>query len=606
MGSLSRIIRYLLPYKGLAFLSILFVFLSAFFSLFSLAMIAPFLKVLFGDTDLVTQPTDFALNTKAIIHNFNYVLSQIIIGRGKVRALVFVGIMVLGASLLKNIFLYYSKYFMIPIRTGIVEDLRNKVFKKVLVLPLGYFSEERKGDIMSRMAQDVQEIEISVVRSLEMVFRDPILIFTYLAALFYMSTQLSLFALVLLPVSGIIIGRIGKTLRSTSLEGQKKLGLIMSVFEETLGGLRIVKAFNAEDKVQARFESTNGLYTRLQARVFRRQQLASPISEFLGILVMVIVLWYGGAMVLGANGTLSSSILITYLLVFSQIINPAKSVTTAYYNILKGLASSDRIDQILDAEVSIKEKEVPVRINEFKSHIEYRNVNFRYEKDPVLNDINFSIEKGKAIALVGRSGSGKSTIVDLIPRFIDTTSGEVLIDGVNVKEFRLHDLRKLMGIVSQQSILFNDTFFNNIAFGMNDAREEDVIAAAKVANAHDFIMETANGYYTNVGEGGSKMSGGQRQRISIARAVLKNPPILILDEATSALDTESERLVQEAILNLMKNRTSIVIAHRLSTIMHSDLIIVLDEGRIVEVGKHEELLKIKGGAYRNLHKLQMY
>lgn len=580
--------------------------LSAFFSLFSLAMIAPFLKVLFGETDLVTQPADFALNANSIIHNFNYILSQIIIGRGKVRALVFVGIMVLGTSLLKNVFLYYSKYFMIPIRTGIVRELRNMVFKKVLVLPLGYFSEERKGDIMSRMAQDVQEIEISVVRSLEMVFRDPILIVTYLAALFYMSPQLSLFVLVLLPVSGFIIGRIGKTLRSTSLQGQKKLGLIMSVFEETLGGLRIVKAFNAEKKMQDRFESTNNLYTRLQEKIFRRQQLASPISEFLGILVMVIVLWYGGAMVLGANSTLSSSILITYLVVFSQIINPAKSVTTAYYNILKGLASSDRVDQILDAEISIKEKVEPVHIADFKSNIEYRNVNFQYEKDPVLMDINFRIEKGKAIALVGRSGSGKSTIVDLIPRFIDTTSGEVLIDGVNVREFSLHDLRKLMGIVSQQSILFNDTFFNNIAFGMNDAKEEDVIAAAKVANAHDFIMETLNGYYTNVGEGGSKMSGGQRQRISIARAVLKNPPILILDEATSALDTESERLVQEAILNLMKNRTSIVIAHRLSTIMHSDLIIVLDEGRIVEVGKHEELLDIEGGAYRNLHKLQMY
>jgi len=569
-------------------------------------MIAPFLKVLFGETDLVTQPADFALNANSIIHNFNYILSQIIIGRGKVRALVFVGIMVLGTSLLKNVFLYYSKYFMIPIRTGIVRELRNMIFKKVLVLPLGYFSEERKGDIMSRMAQDVQEIEISVVRSLEMVFRDPILIVTYLAALFYMSPQLSLFVLVLLPVSGFIIGRIGKTLRSTSLQGQKKLGLIMSVFEETLGGLRIVKAFNAEKKMQDRFESTNNLYTRLQEKIFRRQQLASPISEFLGILVMVIVLWYGGAMVLGANSTLSSSILITYLVVFSQIINPAKSVTTAYYNILKGLASSDRVDQILDAEISIKEKAEPVHIADFKSNIEYRNVNFQYEKDPVLMDINFRIEKGKAIALVGRSGSGKSTIVDLIPRFIDTTSGEVLIDGVNVREFSLHDLRKLMGIVSQQSILFNDTFFNNIAFGMNDAKEEDVIAAAKVANAHDFIMETLNGYYTNVGEGGSKMSGGQRQRISIARAVLKNPPILILDEATSALDTESERLVQEAILNLMKNRTSIVIAHRLSTIMHSDLIIVLDEGRIVEVGKHEELLDIEGGAYRNLHKLQMY
>ncbi|MCB9013672.1 MAG: ATP-binding cassette domain-containing protein [Bacteroidales bacterium] len=606
MRSLSRIFRYIAPYKGLAFLSILFVFLSAIFSLFSLAMVAPFLKVLFGETDLVTQPTHFALNANAIIHNFNYILSQIIIGRGKVRALVFVGIMVLGTSLLKNFFLYYSKYFMIPIRTGIVKDLRNKIFAKVLDLPLGYFSEERKGDLMSRMAQDVAEIEVSVVRSLEMIFRDPIMIISYLAALFYMSPKLSGFVLVLLPVSGIIIGRIGKTLRSTSLQGQKKLGLIMSVFEETLGGLRIVKAFNAEEKMQSRFENTNNFFTRLQVKIFSRQQLASPVSEFLGILVMVIVLWYGGAMVLGENSSLSSSVLITYLVVFSQIINPAKSVTTAYYNVLKGLASSDRIDQVLNAEVTIRDKENAVAISDFRDKIEYRNVNFQYEKDPVLHNINITIKKGMAIALVGRSGSGKSTIVDLIPRFIDTTSGDVLIDGTSVKDFKLHDLRQLMGIVSQQSILFNDTFFNNIAFGMTDAKEEDVIAAAKVANAHDFIMETANGYYTNVGEGGSKMSGGQRQRISIARAVLKNPPILILDEATSSLDTESERLVQEAILNLMKNRTSIVIAHRLSTVKHSDLIIVLDEGKIVEVGKHDELLKIKDGAYRSLHKLQMY
>jgi ATP-binding cassette, subfamily B, bacterial MsbA len=606
MRSVYRIIQYLSPYKGLAFLSILFVLLSAFFSLFSLAMVAPFLKVLFGETDLVTQPGALALNASSAIHYFNYILSQIIIGRGKVHALVFVGVVVLATSLLKNLFLYYSKYFMIPIRTGIVQELRTAMYNKVLILPLGYFTEERKGDIMSRMAQDVSEIEVSVVRSLEMAFRDPILIITYLAALFYMSPKLSLFVLVLLPVSGIIIGRIGKTLRSTSLQGQKKLGLILSVFEETISGLRIVKAFNAEEKMQERFEATNSFFTRLQEKIYRRQQLASPVSEFLGIMVMVIVLWYGGAMVLGKNSTLSSSALITYLVVFSQIINPAKSVTTAYYNILKGLASTDRIDQILNAEITIQEKENPVRVESFKSTIEYRNVNFQYGKEPVLKDISFTIKKGQAIALVGRSGSGKSTLVDLIPRFIDVTLGEVLIDGLDVRDFSVHDLRQLLGIVSQQSILFNDTFFNNIAFGMDNATEEEVIAAAKVANAHDFIMESPQGYQTNVGEGGSKMSGGQRQRISIARAVLKNPPILILDEATSSLDTESERLVQDAILKLMKNRTSIVIAHRLSTIKHSDLIMVLDEGRIVEVGKHDDLLLIKGGAYKKLHKLQTY
>ncbi|HAG16809.1 MAG TPA: antibiotic ABC transporter ATP-binding protein [Bacteroidales bacterium] len=606
MSSFSKIFSYLLPYKGLAFFSILFVFLSAFFSLFSLALVAPFLKVLFGETEMVTESVAFGLNANSIIHNFNYILSQIILEKGKVQALVFVGIIVLVTSLFKNIFLYYSKVFIVPIRTGIVKHLRDLIFNKILILPLSYFSEEKKGDLMSRMAQDVQEIEVSVVRSLEMLFRDPILILTYLAALFYMSPKLSMFVLVLLPLSGFLIGKIGKTLRSKSFQGQKKLGLIMSVFEETIGGLRIVKAFNAEEKMHAQFDSVNASFTQLQAKIFRRQQLASPLSEFLGILVMVIVLWYGGAMVLGENSTLSSSVLITYLVVFSQIINPAKAVTTAYYNILKGLASNDRIEEILGADISIKEKENPQVFSEFKHSIEYKNVHFKYDKDTVLHSINLTIKKGKAIALVGPSGAGKSTLVDLLPRFIDVSAGEVLIDGINVKDFKLKELRNLMGIVSQQSILFNDTFFNNIAFGIENATEEDVIAAAKVANAHDFIMETQNGYYTNVGEGGSKLSGGQRQRISIARAVLKNPPILILDEATSALDTESERLVQDAILKLMKNRTSIVIAHRLSTVKHSDQIVVLSEGGIIEKGKHDELLQMDSGIYTKLHKLQMY
>lgn len=606
MSSFSKIFSYLLPYKGLAFFSILFVFLSAFFSLFSLALVAPFLKVLFGETEMVTESVAFGLNANSIIHNFNYILSQIILEKGKVQALVFVGIIVLVTSLFKNIFLYYSKVFIVPIRTGIVKHLRDLIFNKILILPLSYFSEEKKGDLMSRMAQDVQEIEVSVVRSLEMLFRDPILILTYLAALFYMSPKLSMFVMVLLPLSGFLIGKIGKTLRSKSFQGQKKLGLIMSVFEETIGGLRIVKAFNAEEKMHAQFDSVNTSFTQLQAKIFRRQQLASPLSEFLGIMVMVIVLWYGGAMVLGENSTLSSSVLITYLVVFSQIINPAKAVTTAYYNILKGLASNDRIEEILGADISIKEKENPQVFSEFKHSIEYKNVHFKYDKDTVLHSINLTIEKGKAIALVGPSGAGKSTLVDLLPRFIDVSAGEVLIDGINVKDFKLKELRNLMGIVSQQSILFNDTFFNNIAFGIENATEEDVIAAAKVANAHDFIMETQNGYYTNVGEGGSKLSGGQRQRISIARAVLKNPPILILDEATSALDTESERLVQDAILKLMKNRTSIVIAHRLSTVKHSDQIVVLSDGEIIEMGKHDELLQMDNGIYTKLHKLQMY
>ncbi len=606
MKSIYRIFRYILPYKWEAAASIGFVILSSIFSLFSLAMVAPFLNVLFGQSDLITEPIPFALNANSIIHNFNYYLSWIIIYKGKVNALFFVGLIVVITTLLKNLFLYLSKFFMIPLRTGVVKDIRNKVYKKVLELPLGYFTEEKKGDIMSRMAQDVQEIEVSVVRSLEMIFRDPILIIIYLGSLFYMSIKLTLFVIILLPVSGYIIGRIGKTLRSSSLKGQQKLGLIMSVFEETLGGLRIIKAFNAEEKMTKRFENTNLLFTRLTERVYRKQQLASPLSEFLGVFVLVTVLWFGGAMVLGQHGSLSSSVLITYLVIFSQIINPAKSVTTAYYNVLKGLASIDRIDQIMDADIIIKEKEDAITVSEFKKEIIFHNVSFSYGQEPVLKDINLQIFKGQTIAIVGRSGAGKSTLVDLIPRFIDASEGDILIDGISVRDIKLHDLRKLMGIVSQQSILFNDTFFNNIAFGVLNAREEDVIAAAKVANAHDFIMETPLGYYTNVGEGGSKLSGGQRQRVSIARAVLKNPPILILDEATSSLDTESERLVQEAILNLMKNRTSLVIAHRLSTVKYADRIIVLEEGGIVESGRHDELIEIESGMYSRLHKLQMF
>jgi len=569
-------------------------------------MVAPFLNVLFGQSDLVTDPVPFAFSANYFIHNFNYLLSQIIIYNGKVNAMIFVGLVVVVTSLFKNLFLYFSKFFMIPIRTGVVRDIRSIVYNKVLDLPLGYFTEEKKGDIMTRMAQDVQEIEVSVVRSLEMIFRDPILILIYLGSLFYMSFQLTLFVIILLPLSGIIIGRIGKTLRSSSLKGQRKLGIIMSVFEETLGGLRIIKAFNAEGKMQKRFENANTLFTRLTQKIFRKQQLASPLSEFLGVFVMVTVLWFGGAMVLGQEGALSSSVLITYLVIFSQIINPAKSVTTAYYNVLKGLASLDRIDQILDADISIHEKENAVTISEFKENIIFSNVSFSYGQEMVLKNINLKINKGTTIALVGRSGAGKSTMVDLIPRFIDTTGGDIFIDGISVRDVKLHDLRQLMGIVSQQSILFNDTFFNNIAFGVENASEEEVIAAAKVANAHDFIMETPLGYFSTVGEGGSKLSGGQRQRISIARAVLKNPPILILDEATSSLDTESERLVQEAIVNLMKNRTSIVIAHRLSTVKYADQIVVLEDGEIVESGRHSELLELKSGMYRRLHKLQMF
>jgi len=606
MNKIYRIFKYVIPYKWKAALSVLFMILTAVFSVSTLALIAPFLNLLFGQTDLITEPVPFELRIDSIIHNFNYVMSDIIINDGKVYALFFVGMMVIITTLLKNVFLYFSKFFMIPIRTGVVKDIRNSMYSRIVALPLSYFSEERKGDIITKMSQDVQEIELSVVRSIEMLTRDPILIMGFLAALFFISFKLTLFVIILLPLSGLLIGRIGKTLRSTSLKGQKKLGLIISIVEETLAGLRIIKAFNADEKMNARFRSTNSLYTRLLVKVFRRQQMASPMSEFLGVSVLVFVLWYGGRMALEGTGDMTPSMLIAYLAMFSQIITPAKSVTTAYYNVLKGLASIDRIEDLLHADIRIKEIRDPFPVKEFKTGIEYKNVFFKYDKDLVLKDINLKIEKGKTIALVGRSGSGKSTLVDLLPRFIDVLDGVIIIDGVDVRHMKLRELRQLMGIVSQQSILFNDTFFNNIAFGLNGVPEEDVIAAAKVANAHDFIMETQNGYFTNIGEGGSKLSGGQRQRISIARAVLKNPPILILDEATSALDTESEQLVQDAITRLMQNRTSIVIAHRLSTVKHADRIIVMDEGRIVEEGKHEDLVEIKDGTYMKLHKLQMY
>lgn len=606
MKKLSRIFKYVLPYKGNLAVSVLFMILTAIFSVSTLALIVPFLNLLFGQTALVAETVPWEMNMDSLFHNFNFLMSEIIVERGKLNALFFVGLLVIFATLFKNVFAYFTKYFMLPIRTGVVRDIRNVVYSKILALPLGYFSEERKGDVISRMAQDVQEIEISIIRSVEMLLRDPILIIVYLAALFSISFNLTIFVIVLLPLSGLLIGRTGKSLRGKSLQGQEKLGLIISHVEEALAGLRIIKAFNAEKKMTAQFESTNKKYTRLLMSVFHRQQLANPLSEFLGITVLVVVLWYGGKMALDGTGNITPSSLIAYLAIFSQIISPSKSITTAYFNMLKGLASADRVDELLYAEISIKEKENAIVKDDFDEAIEYKNVSFQYDKDKVLKEVSLRIEKGKTIALVGRSGAGKSTFVDLLPRFIEATEGDVEIDGINVKDLNIKSLRQLMGVVSQQSILFNDNFFNNIAFGLDNAREEDVIAAAKVANAHDFIMKYSDGYYTNIGEGGGKLSGGQRQRISIARAVLKNPPILILDEATSALDTESEKLVQDAIIKLMKKRTSIVIAHRLSTIKHADLIVVLDNGKIVEQGKHEDLIAIEGGVYKNLHKLQMY
>jgi subfamily B ATP-binding cassette protein MsbA len=501
-----------------------------------------------------------------------------------------------------------AMFFVAPIRNGVVRDLRNKMYNKILWLPLTYFSDERKGDLISRMTSDVQEIEWSIMQSLEVIFREPITMLLFLSTMVFMSPQLSLFVFILLPVAGLIIGQIGKSLRRTSSKSQAKMGVLLSTIEETLSGLRIIKAFTAETFFRNKFAKLNDEYRKLMIRLYRKRDLSAPMSEFLGAVVLVIVMYFGGQLVLGAEQKLEPSVFIAFIAIFSQLIQPAKAFSEAYTNVQRGLASVERINKILDGEITISDKENALVVNSFSKEIEYKNVSFAYYKGEsgwALKNINLKIEKGKTVALVGQSGSGKTTLADLLPRFYDTDHGEVLIDGINIKNYKVKELRDLMGIVGQESILFNDTIFNNIAFGLEDVKAEDVFAAAKIAHAHDFILQMPDGYETNAGDRGNKMSGGQRQRISIARAILKNPPILILDEATSALDTESERLVQDAIIQLMKNRTTLVIAHRLSTIQHADEIIVMQKGEIIERGKHQELIG-KNGVYKKLYDLQSF
>ena len=605
MKNFLKIIQYLIPYKGKVALNVFFNLMSVVFSLFSITMAIPFLGILFQIQEMVYEKVPFSLSLSSFMHNFNYYISRLIENHGQFYALILIGAVVVITSLLKNGFKYMAMYFLTPIRNGVVKDIRNAMYRKTIDLPLAYYTRERKGDIISRMTNDVHQIEISVISSLEMVFREPITILVYLSSLLVLSPQLTLFVLVLLPLSGLVIGRVGKSLRATALRSQSRLGAILSVMEETITGLRVIKAFNAEDKMTLRFRGLNQKYTRLMNRLYRRHYLASPMSEFLGTLVVVIIMLFGGAMVLQGQSGLSPNGFIGYLLIFSQIINPAKSFSQAYYNIQKGMASADRIDDVLKAVNHITEPKDAMTKPSFESEITFKEVSFQYENEPVLKNINLSIKKGQMVALVGQSGAGKSTLVDLIPRYYDTSYGEILLDGHSIRNIRIKDLRALMGNVNQEPILFNETFFNNIAFGENEVTEEEVINAARVANAHEFIERTPEGYQTNIGDRGSKLSGGQRQRISIARAILKNPPILILDEATSALDTESEKLVQEALQNIMQNRTSIVVAHRLSTVINADLICVMHEGEIVEQGTHRELIE-KNGIYKKLHSLQMF
>lgn len=607
MNSFKTIIKYLAPFKKYAFLNIVLNALGTLFSLFSFTMFIPFLDTLFNtNSGVVNEPGAFEWSYKSFMAHFNYLVYQIGQEHGKFQALLFLGGAVLFGAFFRNFFMYMGSFFMAPISNGTVMQFQRRIYNKILDLPLRYFSESKKGDILSRFTSDVQEIRASISGSLDMLFKDPIQIVVFLSYMIYTSWELTCVSFLVLPLIAVIIGKIGKSLKDTSGKGQAAAGEMLTITEETLGGLRIIKAFVAENKMKERFKKINDKVYRLQNRIMRKHSLSSPLSEFLGILAFTFILVIGGYLILvKGDNTFTSSEFIAYLVVFTQILNPAKDLARTYNTIQKGMASLDRVNAILEEKMNVPEIENPVRINDFKEAIEFKNVSFKYAEKYVLKNINLTIKKGQTVALVGQSGSGKSTLVDLLPRFWDVQEGEILIDGVNIKDYKLTDLRTLMGNVNQESILFNDTIANNISFGVENAEISAIEDAAKVANALDFIREKDGGFDYIVGDRGGKLSGGQRQRLSIARAVLKNPPIMILDEATSALDTESEKLVQEALTNLMKNRTSIVIAHRLSTIKNADLICVLSDGEIVEQGKHEELL-LQNGTYKKLCDLQTF
>ena len=603
MDFFFKILRYIRSYLSYVFLNIGSNIISVIFSLFSLTMIIPFLGILFGTQEKVYQAKPLSLNAASIKENFYLFLSTTIDNKGNVEALLLICVIVLIMFFIKNLFRYLALFFLTPIRNGVIHDIRMDLHKKILALDLAFIGSKRKGDLTSRLTSDLVEIEWSIMGGLEMFFKDPISIILYLSTLIFISPQLTVFVIILFPIAGILIGYIGKSLKNSSKKGQDKLAYIMSIIDENIFGLRIIKTFNAENFINSKFEKSSNEYKKIMNSILRKKDLSSPMSELLSTVVMVIVMWFGGQLVLSENSMLSPQEFIGYILIFSQIIPPVKSLTTSYYYIQKGSAAAERVYEILDQENTIVNKKDVHKISNLKNSINFIIKSFKYENKNVLQNINFTIKKGQKVALVGHSGGGKTTLADLLPRFYDLEDGEINIDNINIKDIDLFNLRNIISIVSQDSILFNDSIYNNIKIGNLNATKEDIINAAKAANAHEFILKCEDSYQTNIGNSGEKLSGGQKQRISIARAILKNPEILILDEATASLDSESEKKVHTAIDNIIKNRTVIIIAHRLSTIINADKILVMDKGKIVEQGTHAELLE-KDGNYKKLYTLQ--
>jgi len=604
MSILRKVFQLLQPYKNRVLLSIFFNAVSVVFSLLSLTMIIPFLRLLFGLEEAQASAPTISFSMSSLVEQFNYTVSQLITNYDKPTALLFICILVLVVFLLKNLFLYLGAWVMIGIRTNVVASLRNQLYKKVLELPLSYFSNERKGDLITRISNDVQLVESDIIKSLLTLIREPLTIVVFLFTMFWISPSLTIFVLICLPISGFIISRIGRSLKRNSTASQQSLGNLMSILEESLSGLSIIKAFNAGIHQRKKYEKENSQWQQFTQKLFFRKELASPLSETMGIALVVAVLWYGGSLVLNNKSPLGAEVFIAFILIFSQLIQPAKKLVSAFYNIQKGAASFERIESVLNEPVDEKIiKPQNLQNVAFEQNIQFSNVNFGYEDKTVLHNINFQLNKGEALALVGQSGSGKSTIADLLMRFYIVEQGAILIDGVDINTINKQQLRSLFGLVTQQPILFNDTVFNNIAFGLKNVSEAVVMQAAKIANAHTFIENLPNGYQTIIGEGGNKLSGGEKQRLTIARAVVKNPPILILDEATSALDAESESLVQQALAKVMRNRTTLLIAHRLATVQRADKILVLQNGHIIEQGNHLNLIE-QGGAYAKLVEMQ--